>query len=134
MCGLSLCALLLLSSCTIIPTCDGIVVLKGEWQLRMIAWKDCPPCTFVRYEEITYKNICYFTDDKCGFQFTVSSVMHAGNDFAHYESTECNWDASYLHYVCGRIKSEADPIASQYGFSVSPRGSKEILAIETEHG
>ena len=61
---------LLVEACEDKPTA-AMVRLKTESELRQIAEEECPPCTFVRMERQRNKNICHFTDNACGFEFTI---------------------------------------------------------------
>ena len=94
---------LLLAACEDKPTA-GMVRLKSEIELRQIAMETCPPCTFVRMERKQYKNICYFTDNKCGFEFTISSYAHKPK-IGYIESTYNSWDQSYYDYVWNLTQS-----------------------------
>ena len=58
--------LLSLSSCRIIHTCNGFVMLKGELALRYIAWKDYPPSTFVQYYPIQIETTRSAAEIKAG--------------------------------------------------------------------
>ena len=69
---LALLPVLLLTACTDVPAAE-LVELKSESELRQIAEEECPPCTFVRMERQRNKNICHFTDNACGFEFTIYS-------------------------------------------------------------
>ena len=53
----------------------GEVRLKGESSLKKYAKENCPDCTFMRFEKEEDKHIAYFVDDKCGFEFSVSSEV-----------------------------------------------------------
>ncbi len=112
---------MLLASCSEKPTA-GMVRLKSEIELRQEARENCPPCTFVRLERQQYKNICHFTDDTCGFAFTISSGAYKpefdGFSLGYVENTFNSWDESYYDYVTDTIKEKADSIAAKYGFTI----------------
>ena len=99
---------------------DG-VSLKGEKSLKKYADGNCPECTFVRYEEEEYRHTAYFTDDRCGFEFTVSSsaepVYFDGTQAGYEEKTASSWDISYYNYVIDSVKDKADKICSEYGMA-----------------
>ena len=118
---LALLPVLLLTACSEVPAA-GMVDLKGESELRQIAQEECPPSTFVRMERQRNKNICHFTDNACGFAFTISSFASEstfeGLKIGYVEHTTNTWEQCYYDYVIDTIKPEADAIASQYGFTI----------------
>lgn len=118
---LALLPVLLLTACDEVPAA-GLVDLKSESELRQIAQEECPPSTFVRMEWQRNKNICHFTDNACGFAFTISSFASEstfeGLKIGYLEHTTNTWDQCYYDYVMDTIKPEADAIASQYGFTI----------------
>ena len=118
---LALLPVLLLTACEEVPAA-GMVDLKSESELRQIAEEECPPSTFVRMERQRNKNICHFTDNACGFAFTISSFASEstfeGLKIGYVEHTTNTWEQCYYDYVTDTIKPEADAIASQYGFTI----------------
>ena len=112
---------LLLAACEEVPAA-GMVDLKSESELRQIAEEECPPSTFVRMERQRNKNICHFTDNACGFAFTISSFASEstfeGLKIGYIEHTTNTWEQCYYDYVIDTIKSKGDVIASQYGFTI----------------
>ena len=113
---LALLPVLLLTACEDKPTA-AMVRLKTESELRQIAEEECPPCTFVRMERKLYENICYFTDDACGFEFTIGSYAHKPK-IGYIESTYNHWDQCYYDYVWDKTNARAEEIAKQAGFTL----------------
>ena len=122
---------LLLAACEDKPTA-GMVRLKSEIELRQIAMETCPPCTFVRMERKQYKNICYFTDNKCGFEFTISSYAHKPK-IGYIESTYNSWDQSYYDYVWNLTESRANAIAAKAGFTIEKEDTPPIRPYAALH-
>ena len=113
---LALLPVLLLTACTDVPAAE-LVELKSESELRQIAEEECPPCTFVRMERKQYENICYFTDDACGFEFAIGS--HAYKTIISYvEGTYNRWEFSYYDYIWDKTNAQAEAIAKQAGFTL----------------
>ncbi len=106
----------LLTACEDKPTA-GMVRLKTESELRQIAQEECPPCTFVRMERKLHENICYFTDDACGFAFTIGSYAHKPK-IGYIESTYNHWDQCYYDYIWDKTNARAEAIAKQAGFTL----------------
>ena len=92
---LALLPVLLLTACTDVPAAE-LVELKSESELRQIAEEECPPCTFVRMERQRNKNICHFTDNACGFEFTIysfaSESTFEGLRIGYIEHTTNTWE------------------------------------------
>lgn len=118
---LALLPVLLLTACSEVPAA-GLVDLKSESELRQIAEEECPPSTFVRMERQRNKNICYLTDDACGFAFTVSSFASEstfeGLKIGYIEHTANTWDQCYYDYVWDLTNARAEAIAKQAGFTI----------------
>ena len=127
---LALLPVLLLAACEEVPAA-GMVDLKSESELRQIAQEECPPSTFVRMERQRNKNICYFTDDVCGFEFTVSSYAYYssfdGIPGGYREHTENDWEERYYDYVWDTTNARAEAIAKQAGFTLVKEDHPPIL-------
>ncbi len=112
---LALLPLMLLAACS--ATKDG-VSLKSEKSLKNYAQEKCPSCTFIRYETEKYKHTAYFTDDKCGFEFAVSSEVSEqyfdGAKAGYDERTDNGWHIAYYNYVLDSIKEQSDSICKKY--------------------
>ncbi|WP_028504836.1 hypothetical protein [Ruminococcus sp. FC2018] len=97
------------------------VSLKNESSLKKYAKENCPDCTFVRYEKEQYKHTAYFTDDKCGFEFPVSSevtTVHFDGSKAGYEEKTVNgWGFAYYNYVLDCVQDGADKICKEYAMT-----------------
>lgn len=133
---LALLPVLLLASCSDMPTA-GLVKLKSESELRQMAEEECPPSTFVRMETGNNKNICYFTDDACGFEFTISSSAYQpsfdGIRGGYIETTQNAWKQCYYDYVWDVTKSRADAIAAQAGFTIEKEENPPIRPYAELH-
>lgn len=118
---LALLPVLLLTACDEVPAA-GLVDLKSESELRHIAEEECPPSTFLRMDRQRYKNICYFTDDACGFEFTISSFASEstfeGLKIGYIEHTTNTWDQCYYDYVWDTTNARVEAIAKQAGFTI----------------
>lgn len=97
------------------------VSLKNERALKRYAEENCPSCTFVRYEKEQYKHTAYFTDDKCGFEFPVSSevspVHFDGTQAGYEEKTVNGWAYAYYNFVLDTAADEADKICKEYSLT-----------------
>ena len=103
----------------------SMVRLKTESELRQIAAEECPPCTFVRMERKQYENICYFTDDACGFEFAIGS--HATKMKTGYvEGIYNRWEFSYYDYIWDKTNAQAGEIAAQAGFTIEKENQPPI--------
>lgn len=99
----------------------GEVRLKGESSLKKYAKENCPDCTFMRFEKEEDKHIAYFVDDKCGFEFSVSSevtTVHFDGAKAGYDEKTVNgWGLAYYNFVLDIVKDETDKICKEYDMS-----------------
>ncbi|MBR6044486.1 MAG: hypothetical protein IKP47_02505 [Ruminococcus sp.] len=115
---LGLMAVLLLTACHM---SKDTVMLRNERSLKNYAEENCPACTFVRYEKEEYKHTAYFTDDRCGFEFPVSSevtTVHIdGTEVGYEEKTYVGWEYAYYNYVLDNVKDEADRICKEYSMT-----------------
>lgn len=115
---LGLLAALFLAACHV---SKDAVSLKNEKKLKEYARQNCPDCTFVRYEKEQYKHTAYFKDDKCGFEFPVSSevtTVHFDGTAAGYEEKTVNgWGFAYYNYVLDSVQDEADRICKEYAMT-----------------
>lgn len=130
--ALMLLPLMLTAACSDMPAA-GMVKLKDESELRQYAENRFPACTFLRIGQETHKNICYFQDDRCGFEFTVTSYVHRpvyeGFVGGYVEETEDTWEQSYYDYVLDAIKGQADDIAARYAFTVEKLDSPPVCPV-----
>ena len=133
---LALLPVLLLTACSGMPAAE-LVELKGESELRQIAEEECPPCTFVRMEQQRNKRICHFTDDACGFAFTVSSCAYYssfdGIPGGYREATENDWKQCYYDYIWDKTNARAEAIAKQAGFTLVKEDHPPILPYADLH-
>lgn len=113
---LALLPVLPLTACEDKPTA-AMVRLKTESELRQIAAEECPPCTFVRMGRKLYENICYFTDDACGFEFTIGSHAYKPK-IGYIEGTYNRWEQCYYDYIWDTTNTRAEAIAKQAGFTL----------------
>jgi len=133
---LALLPVLLLTACSDMPAAE-LVELKSESELRQIAQEECPPCTFVHMERQQNKRICHFTDDACGFAFTVSSYAYYssfdGIPGGYREATENDWEQRYYDYVWDTTNARAEAIAKQAGFTLVKREAPIVLIYADLH-
>ena len=128
---LALLPVLLLAACEDKPTA-AMVKLKTESELRQIAEEECPPCSFVRMERKLNENICYFTDDACGFEFTITSRAHKPK-IGYIESTYNHWEQCYYDYVWDTTNARAEAIAKQAGFTLEKEDQPPIRPYAELH-
>lgn len=131
---ISVISLLCLTACRL---SKDSVSLKGESALKRYAKENCSDCTFVRYEEQEYKHIAYFTDDKYGFEFPVSSevssVSFDGATAGYEETTKVGWDFAYYNFVLDNAKDESDKICTQYGMTIERETHAPTLVLFRLH-
>ena len=121
---LALLPVLLVAACEDKPMA-AMVKLKTESELRQIAQEECPPSTFVRMERKQYENICYFTDDACGFEFTIGSHAYKPK-IGYVEGTYNRWEFSYYDYIWDKTNAQAEAIAKQAGFTLEKENHPPI--------
>jgi len=127
---LGLLAVLFLTACHM---SKDTVMLKNERALKKYAEENCPDCTFVRYEKEQYKHTAYFTDDKCGFEFPVSSevttVSIDGSKVGYEEKTVCGWSYAYYNFVLDTAADETDKICKEYSITYERESYAPTLVL-----
>lgn len=110
------------------------VHLKTEREMKNYAEENFPQCTFVRFEEEEESHTAYFTDDKCGFEFHVSSrVKSASFDGAHAgyeEQTFNNWEGAYRSYLNDKLYADHADLMDEDGFAFE-RQERENESVYT---
>lgn len=98
------------------------VHLKNESDLKDYAAENFSDFTFERYEEDDEKHTAYFTDNKCGFEFYVSSQVKSatfdGCVAGYEEGTVNSWARSYRAYLTDELIKQSPELSQGSGFVI----------------
>ena len=107
------------TSCHVSP---NMVHLKSVAECEAYGLENYPACTAVSKEKNRHEHKCVFTDEKCGFTFTVSSSVgecHLDGCVCGYEEKfYSDWDDQYYQYIVSRTEDEISDICSENGCEI----------------